>query len=116
MIQLSPAAASEIQRVQSKAANPDALFRLAALMGGCADWYYSLSLSDQPEPDDRVFDCQGIRIAVAAQSWPYLDGLQLDYSEDLMGGGFRFHNPNATKSCGCGNSFSVSASADQIAP
>jgi len=112
MIQISHAAASEIRRVQSKAANPDAWFRLAALTGGCAGWYYSLSLSDLPEQDDRIFDCQGIRLAVAAQSWPYLDGLQLDYSEDLMGGGFRFHNPNATKSCGCGNSFSVNLLAD----
>lgn len=107
MIQITQAAASEIQRVKSKNANPRALVRLAALAGGCADWYYSLSISDQPQADDHLLNCQGIQIAVAAQSWPYLQGLKLDYSEDLMGGGFRFHNPNAVSSCGCGNSFSV---------
>jgi iron-sulfur cluster assembly protein len=108
MIQLSQAAAHEIQRMKSKSTNPDALLRLAALTGGCADWCYALSLSDQPEATDHVFTCQGIQIAVTAQSWPYLEGLSLDYSEDLMGGGFRFNNPNATSICGCGNSFSVS--------
>ncbi len=112
MIHITQAAASEIQRAKAKNANPGALFRLAALSGGCADWYYSLSLSDQPHEGDHLLDCQGIQIAVAAQSWSQLDGLKLDYSEDLMGGGFRFHNPNAISSCGCGNSFSVSAPAE----
>ena len=109
MIQLSQAAAREIQRIKAKSANPDAVFRLAAQAGGCADWYYSLSFSDQPAENDQILDCQGVQIAVPAPSWPYLDGLHLDYSEDLMGGGFRFDNPNATSSCGCGNSFSVTA-------
>ncbi len=112
MIQISQAAASEIQRVRSKSANPDLLFRLAALSGGCADRYYSLSLS-QRQDNDQILDCRGIQIAVGAESWPYLNGLNLDYSEDLMGGGFRFHNPNATNSCGCGNSFSVTAPAPE---
>ena len=112
MIQLSQAAAQEIQRIQAKSTNPNALLRLVALAGGCADLYYSLSLSAQPETGDQVLACQGIQIAVAAQSWPDLDGLHLDYSEDLMGGGFRFNNPNATSICGCGNSFSVTAPPD----
>lgn len=109
MIQLSQAAADEIRRIKSKSANPDAWVQLAALAGGCADWYYSLSLSDQPGEADQRLNCQGIPIAVSCSSWPYLNGLSLDYSEDLMGGGFRFDNPNAASSCECGNSFSLSA-------
>jgi iron-sulfur cluster assembly accessory protein len=109
MIQLSQTAISEVQRIKSQSSNPAALFRVGIQQGGCADWYYILRLDDAVTPDDRVFTCQGIEVVVDPSSLPYLTGLNLDYSEDLMGGGFRFHNPNAVQSCGCGNSFSVEA-------
>jgi iron-sulfur cluster assembly protein len=110
MIHLSQAAAQEVQRMRSKAANPNALFRLGIQPGGCAEFYYTLELIDSASPDEQMFHCEGIPIVVVSQSWPYLTGLNLDYSEDLMGGGFRFHNPNATSSCGCGNSFAITHS------
>jgi iron-sulfur cluster assembly protein len=109
MIHLSQAAVGEVQRIQSKSFNSNALFRLGIESGGCADFYYTLTLDTTAAPDDQVFNCDGIQVVVDAQSWKYLDGLNLDYSEDLMGGGFRFHNPNAVSHCGCGNSFSVDA-------
>lgn len=107
MIQLSQTAISEVQRIKSKSPNSAALFRVSVQRGGCADWHYSLALEDVAAPNDRVFTCEGIEVVIDPDSWPYLAGLNLDYSEDLMGGGFRFHNPNAASSCGCGNSFSV---------
>ncbi|MFM7427475.1 MAG: HesB/IscA family protein [Elainella sp.] len=110
MIHLSQAAAQEVQRMRSKSANPDALFRLGIQSGGCAEFYYTLELADSASPDDQILQSEGIPIAVDSQSLPYLIGLNLDYSEDLMGGGFRFHNPNATSSCGCGNSFAITSS------
>jgi iron-sulfur cluster assembly accessory protein len=58
-------------------------------------------------PDDLVDDCGTVKVVVDSQQLNYLKGLTLDYSEDLMGGGFRFKNPNAKIGCGCGNSFSV---------
>ena len=61
-------------------------------------------------PEDQIYDFEGIQMVVDRQSLSYIDGLTLDYSEDLMGGGFRFHNPNALQSCGCGHSFSISES------
>jgi iron-sulfur cluster assembly accessory protein len=112
MIHLSQAAIGEVQRIQSKSANSDALFRLGIASGGCADFYYRLTLDTTAAPDDRVLNCDGIQVVIDAQSWKYLDGLNLDYSEDLMGGGFRFHNPNAVSHCGCGNSFSVDCPID----
>lgn len=107
MIHLNAAAIGEIQRMQLKHPQPPAFFRLSVQAGGCADLSYVLELTEALTPTDRVFNCEGIQVAVDAQSWPYLAGLSLDYAEDLMGGGFRFHNPNATSSCGCGNSFTV---------
>jgi iron-sulfur cluster assembly accessory protein len=107
MIHLSQAAITEVNRIKSKFSNPDALFRLGVQSGGCADFYYTLTLDDTIAPEDQVIDCHTVRIVVDSASMAHLNGLTLDYTEDLMGGGFRFHNPNASSSCGCGNSFSV---------
>lgn len=112
MIHLSQTAIGEVKRIRSKHSNTQALFRLAVQPGGCADFYYTLTLDEATAPDDQLFNCDGIQIAVDAQSWKYLEGLNLDYSEDLMGGGFRFNNPQAVSSCGCGNSFSIETKAD----
>ncbi len=107
MINLSPAAASEIKRLRSKHQKPNALFRLGVQPGGCAEMVYTLEFDETPAPEDRVYDCNGLCVVVAQQQINYIDGLTLDYSEDMMGGGFRFHNPNAKSNCGCGNSFSL---------
>ncbi len=105
MIELSRAAVSEIKRLQSKRTPPEFYLRLGIQPGGCAQFYYTLDFDATLNAGDRVYDCSGIHVVVDAQNLPYLNGLRLDYSEDLMGGGFRFHNPNAAESCGCGNSF-----------
>ncbi|MBW4659369.1 MAG: iron-sulfur cluster assembly accessory protein [Drouetiella hepatica Uher 2000/2452] len=106
-VRFSPAAIAEVNRIRSKHSNPAALFRLGVQTGGCAELYYTFSLEEVVSPSDRLLDYDGIQVAIEAQSWQYLDGLTLDYTEDLMGGGFRFDNPNAISSCGCGNSFAV---------
>jgi len=62
---------------------------------------------DACRPGDRLYEVNGLEVVIDADSLPFLEGLTLDYSEDLMGGGFRFHNPNAAQTCGCGNSFSL---------
>ncbi len=106
-IDLSKAAEGEIKRLRSKHHPADARLRLGVQSGGCADLFYTIEFDDSARQGDAVYDCRGISVVVDAQSLNYMKGLTLDYSEDLMGGGFRFHNPNATSSCGCGNSFSV---------
>lgn len=107
MIDLSKAAASEVKRLRAKLKQPNALFRLKVQPGGCSGMLYAMEFDEAIAPGDWVYDCNGLQVVVEAQSLPYIDGLTLDYSEDLMGGGFRFHNPNATQTCGCGNSFSI---------
>jgi iron-sulfur cluster assembly accessory protein len=105
MIQLSQAATSEIKRLKSK--QPDTLVRLAVKPGGCSDLFYDLSFDETQKQSDRLFEINGLKILIDDESLSYLNELALDYSEDLMGGGFRFHNPQAISTCSCGNSFSV---------
>lgn len=107
MIHLSPAAVREIKRLQSKCQNKDAQFRLSVEVGGCSGLYYTLAFEQEVKPDDRLFESNSIAVVVDTQSLSYINGTTLDYSEDLMGGAFRFHNPNAEQSCGCGHSFSI---------
>jgi iron-sulfur cluster assembly protein len=107
MINLTKAAANEIKRLQASDREPDSPLRLAVKTGGCAGLYYILEFDPQPTQSDRHYESQGISIIVDEQSNRYLNGLKLDYSEDLMGGGFRFKNPQALASCDCGHSFSV---------
>ena len=106
MIHLSPAAISEIGRLQLKQ-QPNSLFRLAIKVGGCSGWFYDMSFEQNVTMNDRVFDVSGIQVVIDHESLNYLNGLALDYSEDLMGGGFRFHNPQSIATCGCGMSFSM---------
>jgi iron-sulfur cluster assembly accessory protein len=68
---------------------------------------YVLEFEQEPRSDSQVYVLEGLEVVIDQPSAPYLNGLTVDYTEDLMGGGFRFHNPNATHTCGCGNAFSV---------
>ncbi|MCC5613671.1 iron-sulfur cluster assembly accessory protein [Nostoc sp. CHAB 5836] len=107
MIHLSQAALSEIGRIKSKQQS-HVLFRLAVKPGGCSGFFYDLSFDEAIKVGDQVFHLDGIQVVIDAASLNYLKNLRVDYSEDLMGGGFRFHNPQAIATCGCGNSFSLS--------
>jgi iron-sulfur cluster assembly protein len=80
--------------------------RLGVQGGGCSGLSYVVKFDTQPRERDRVFVYDGVRIFVDPKSFIYLQGMVLDYEETLMKRGFVFQNPNATKSCGCGSSFS----------
>ncbi len=107
MINLSPTATIEIKRMQSKQQKSNIWFCLAVKSGGCFGLFYDMSFAENLVETERTFNCNGIQIAIDGESLNYLNGLTLDYSEDLVGGAFRFHNPQATSTCGCGNSFSI---------
>ena len=108
MIRLSTTAANEVKRLQDKhlKSNYGAL-RLSVQPKGCAGLSYQLDFTDTVESDDQLFEHDNVRVVVNCQSLAYVNGLTLDYSEDLMGGSFRFHNPNAKQTCSCGHSFAV---------
>ena len=80
--------------------------RLGVQGGGCSGLSYNIRFDSQPRERDRVFQFEDVRVFVDPKSFIYLNGLILDYSETLMQQGFAFVNPNSTKSCGCGSSFS----------
>lgn len=107
MINLSKAAVEEIRRLQLRRQTPEARLRLGVKTGGCAALYYTIDFDQMTNLGDRVYECSGISVIIDEQSLNSIQELTLDYSEDLMGGGFRFHNPKAVESCGCGNSFRV---------
>jgi len=82
--------------------------RLGVQGGGCSGMSYVVRYeAAPPAAKDNVIEQDGARVFVDPKSFPFLDGMVLDYHESLMERGFRFSNPNATKSCGCGTSFTV---------
>ena len=113
MVEISPAAVAEIERMQRHRKLPDSPLRIAVQSGGCLDFFYDLSFetelenSDRELKGDRLIQTQGIDLIVDRQSWKLVEELKLDYAEDLMGGGFRFYNSQIEKACGCGISFAM---------
>lgn len=81
--------------------------RLGVQGGGCSGLSYNIRFDTQPRERDRVFTFGGVRIFVDPKSFIYLSGMILDYENTLMKQGFNFVNPNASRSCGCGSSFSA---------
>jgi len=81
--------------------------RLGIQGGGCSGLSYNISFDTRPRERDRVYQFEEIRVFIDPKSFIYLHGMVLDYEETLMRQGFNFINPNSTKSCGCGSSFSV---------
>jgi iron-sulfur cluster assembly protein len=80
--------------------------RLGVLGGGCSGLSYSIKFDTRPRDRDRIYEFDGVRVFVDPKSFLYLHGMTLDYEETLMRQGFNFINPNSTRSCGCGSSFS----------
>jgi len=102
-IQISDRARSELRNLE--AAGPNFL-RISVVPGGCSGMTYSACIDDALSDEDVVlFEGDGLRIVSDGGSSMFLDGLEIDYSDDLVASGFRFKNPRAVKACGCGSSF-----------
>ena len=87
----------------------DAFLRVGVVSGGCSGLTYDLEFNSdvQPKENDKIFDVDGLKVLIDMRSFLYLAGTQLDYTEGLNGQGFHFKNPNATRTCSCGESFSI---------
>ena len=83
------------------------MLRLSVSGGGCSGFQYHFSLDDQTTMDDKIFENHGAKVIIDEMSLQILDGSEVDYIEDMMGASFVIKNPNASSSCGCGNSFSI---------
>jgi iron-sulfur cluster assembly protein len=108
MIDLSDRAVAEIKRILVDQKIPDgAGLRIGVKGGGCSGFSYTLGFEPQARPGDQVFEAEGVRVFCDPKSLLYLAGTRLDFEESLMGRGFKFVNPNAKHTCGCGQSFSA---------
>jgi iron-sulfur cluster assembly protein len=103
-VEITEAAASEIAKQRDKRGNPDAMIRIGVRGGGCTGFTYVFEWNEKTRPTDQVFSAHGVSIVVDPKSLVYLGGMQLDYVRGMMGHGFKFNNPNAKGSCGCGES------------
>lgn len=108
-ISVDEAAMSELRRILAKRAQPGQFFRVGVKGGGCSGFEYLLKLEDRQLPIDSLFEAGGVKIVCDAKSAEFLAGSVLTYTGNLLGGGFRFDNPNAQRSCGCGTSFTPKA-------
>ena len=86
---------------------PDAALRVAVMGGGCSGFQYALDFEQEQRPTDQVLEYEGLRVFVDPVSSRYLKGTTIDYVLGMSGAGFKFLNPNAVGSCGCGSSFAV---------
>ena len=86
------------------------ILRVAVKGGGCSGFQYTFDIVDQVNENDQVFEKYNCRVIIDKTSLQFLEGAEIDYSEELIGSSFKISNPNATSSCGCGTSFSFSPS------
>lgn len=85
----------------------DYFVRVSVTSGGCSGLSYSMDFDNETKPNDQVFDDNGVRVVTDLKSFLYLCNTTLEFSGGLNGKGFYFNNPNASRTCGCGESFSV---------
>jgi iron-sulfur cluster assembly protein len=103
-IEITESAAQEIAKQRDKRGNPESMIRVGVRGGGCTGFTYVFEWADQARPTDKVFSAHGVSIVVDPKSLVYLGGMTLDFVRGMMGHGFKFNNPNAKGSCGCGES------------
>lgn len=110
MISVTSAAIKEVQRLTKQQHDLSGVrVRLGVEAGHCADWAYKFGPDNSSRDGDVEIDCDGFTLLINEADAPFLQGLTIDYCEDLLGGAFRYQNPNATSTCDCGNSFSVAS-------
>ena len=108
MITITEKAATQISRLKKTENHaPDSNIRVSVQGGGCSGLMYDLAFDASIQDSDQVFEDKGIKILVDKKSLLYLLGTSLDFTDGLNGKGFQFVNPNASRTCGCGESFSV---------
>ena len=106
MITLTESAAKKVKELVEAEGNSELALRVAVRPGGCSGFSYEMFFDSEFASDDQKADYNGVKVVVDSASLQFLSGASLDYKEGLMGAGFTVNNPNTTRSCGCGQSFS----------
>lgn len=108
MIFISDKAKSRVLEIWAEEKlSADSFVRISVVGGGCSGLSYKLDFDNQMQPKDQVFEDKGIKLVTDMKSMLYLYETELDFTEGLNGKGFHFNNPNASRTCACGESFSV---------
>jgi iron-sulfur cluster assembly protein len=113
---LTDEAVSRLRSVLESQNAPEGALRVYVTPGGCSGFSYGMSLEAEPAEDDEIVEQAGVKVVVDAFSLQYLQGAQIDFIDSLMGGGFTVVNPNAVRSCACGQSFETSAGGGAAKP
>ena len=106
-ITLSSQAADKVRSALKIEGKDGYNLRMSVKGGGCSGMTYKMSFDNDKKEFDKAFESQGINIICDLQSWMYLKGTNIEYSDDMLNGGFKISNPNAERTCGCGTSFSI---------
>ena len=106
-INMTPTAVSKVKEIMAQQNPVPAGLRVGVVGGGCSGFQYSMSFDNSAGMMDKVLDIDGLKLFVDATSMMYLNGVTVDYVENLDGAGFKFENPNVKSTCGCGSSFNV---------
>jgi iron-sulfur cluster assembly protein len=109
-ILVSDKAKSKVKKLMEDAGiadDPNYFLRVGVVGGGCSGLSYKLDFDNEQKPMDQVFEDNGVKVVTDLKSFLYLVNTELDFSDGLNGKGFYFNNPNASRSCGCGESFAV---------
>ena len=106
---LTERAAQEVKTIldQQGLSAESTFLRLGVKGGGCSGFSYALDLTESKSDQDEEFEAHGVKMVCDSKSFLYLNGITLDFKDEVMGRGFVFNNPNATHTCGCGSSFSA---------
>src|SRR3954452_8630374 len=105
MIDISETASEKIKEMLAQEETPNMFLRIGVKEGGCSGFSYGMGFDDEKHEQDKELTVHGVKVIVDEESSKYLNGLEIDFKESAMGGGFTIHNPNATATCGCGSSF-----------
>eukprot|EP01023_Acetabularia_acetabulum_P068222 TRINITY_DN9606_c0_g1_i2.p3 TRINITY_DN9606_c0_g1~~TRINITY_DN9606_c0_g1_i2.p3 ORF type:complete len:127 (-),score=18.46 TRINITY_DN9606_c0_g1_i2:513-893(-) len=108
-VRLTESATSHIKKLKAAKVDKNLVFKIGVRQGGCSGMSYQMEFvpSAELKSDDPVIENDGLQIACDAQYLQELSGVNIDYKDEIVGGGFKFQNPNAQKTCGCGDSFST---------
>jgi iron-sulfur cluster assembly protein len=104
---LSESAVEQVKKLLARDQREGYGLRVAVADGGCSGYSYKLDFDKEQKPEDLVLEFNGVKVYIDQASAPYLAGTVIDFATGLYGGGFKFTNPNATGTCGCGTSFSA---------
>ena len=104
---VSKKAVDRLKAVMSAEGKSDYFLRMSVDSGGCSGMNYKMDFDKTQDTYDKVFEQNGLKVVCDLKSWLYLKNITIDYSDDMLNGGFKIENPNAERTCGCGTSFSA---------